>query len=93
MNAILKDIENECIDLIGFIDSRVNAIFTGETKTYTYWLKHPELEKYAVVVDLKDIEMLNNKYPQILAGFGQILIDSVEEIDSTWIVIPDDLDI
>ena len=86
MHGIIFNTDQECIDLISFIDSKVKFMFKGASKTYTYFIKELNGERRLVVINPKDIEMLLKDYPTILGEFGQTLVDSVVEVDKAeWI--------
>lgn len=85
MHGIIFNTDQECIDLIALIDSKVKFMFNGVSKTYTHFVKEANGERRLVIINPKDIGMLMTNYPTILGEFGQELVDSVVEVaEEEW---------
>jgi len=84
--GIILGTDKECTDLITLIDSKVKFMFKGVSTTYTDFIKELNGERRLVIINPEDIENLLTKYPDVLAGFGEALINSVEEVNiDEWI--------
>ena len=87
MTGIIFNTKKECLALMQEIDQAFKFMYKGITSTYTHFIKHPEEEKYAVIIDLSDLKNLN---PEIIKKLSKSVSDIVN-LDSSW--VKNDLDI
>lgn len=81
MTGIIFNTIAECEILMLEINNRFSFLFRGISDNYTHYIKHPDQEKYAVVIDLKSLEGLP---PSMLDGLTKAVGD-IEFLDETWV--------
>lgn len=84
IKAIIYNDINEAQALIDKIDNAVRYMFKGSTQTYTYIIKHPDGDKFAVAIDMADVIKLQQTNPEIIDSIGVELIDSVIPLTDDW---------
>lgn len=84
MTGIVFNNEQECMSLISEIDAAFNFMFKGETTTYTYCIKHPVDELYAVIVDMDDVQAMQTGFPTLIEGMSMKPEDIIE-LGTDWI--------
>jgi len=86
LHGIILGTDKECTDLIALIDSKVKFMFKGASKNYTEFIRELNGERRLVIINPVDVQNVLAKYPDVLAGFGETLINSVEEVNiDEWI--------
>jgi len=85
MNGIINIDKKVLENILLSINNIMTPFYKGETITYSHIIEHPTDGRYALIIDLKDIELMRERYPSELKEIGQNLIDLVEELGSDWI--------
>jgi len=84
MNGIINIDKKVLENILLSIDNIMNPFYKGETTTYSHIIEHPTDGRYALIIDLKDIELMIETYPNELEDIGVSLISQVVELSSDW---------
>lgn len=89
MKAIIFNTEADAESLVREINSVFKGLFRGVTKSYTYYIKHPTLNKWAVIMSMKHVNDMVTNYPELIEQIS-LGVESIEELDDSWIVSIDE---
>jgi len=81
MKGIILNTEQEAIDLVAEVDSKFRFLFKGLTVTYTDYIKHPTEEKFIVMFRERDIDNMQEQFPNLIASMSFTPNDIIELTD------------